>query len=346
MLHPVGRSGRSVFNDFRYDVVFIFGTFALALTLGALASISASMLMAVVFLDVWLFANPHIIATYTRIGSNKADVKKHWFLIFILPALVLVAVAVIAVAYEVAGLFTFYLFAQTYHVSRQSFGIARAYKRLAPQPFLQDRLSQGLIYLFPLWGLLNWCAQDSAVFLGYPISLPVVSPVLVNTIGGIAVVAAVWWVLRQYRKAPSDGSSQRHDWFLVSHVCIFAVAYLWVNDLTLGWLMVNIWHNFQYLLFVWSRNRKQEALSPDHVNSVAPSAFMPTRLVLPWKSASKYAAFCLLAGAAFYEVLDVFGRQLLWLGLPTVLILHFTINFHHYLVDGVIWKRRHRSSED
>ena len=34
------------------------------------------------------------------------------------------------------------------------------------------------------------------------------------------------------------------------------------------------------------------------------------------------------------------GARLLWLGLPTVLIVHFTLNFHHYLVDGVIWKRR------
>jgi hypothetical protein len=49
---------------------------------------------------------------------------------------------------------------------------------------------------------------------------------------------------------------------------------------------------------------------------------------------------CWGIGAAFYQALTLAGEQLLWLGLPTVFILHFMVNFHHYWVDGVIWKRR------
>lgn len=59
-----------------------------------------------------------------------------------------------------------------------------------------------------------------------------------------------------------------------------------------------------------------------------------------WQKAAKYGGLCLAFGAVLYQAAQWAGAQLLWLGLPTVLIAHFTLNFHHYLVDGVIWKRR------
>ena len=57
------------------------------------------------------------------------------------------------------------------------------------------------------------------------------------------------------------------------------------------------------------------------------------------RNAGKYFAICLMLGVVFYQMLTIAGEQLIWLGLPAVFILHFTINFHHYLVDGVIWKK-------
>ena len=317
-----------------FDRLFIFGTLAIALTLGALASMSPAALLAVVLVDIWLFANPHVVATFTRIGAQKADVKNHWFLIFLLPAIVLVGLTAAALAYEVAGLFTFYLFAQTYHVVRQSFGIARHYKGMESGVFRPDRLSEAVIYIFPLWGLLNWCAQAPETFLGYPIHLPMVAPLVVNAVGLIAITLGAWWVIRQCRDATHGRMNLLHDWFVASHLCVFVVAYLWVADITLGWLMVNIWHNVQYLFFVWQKNAKRDAAlqptSPPEASS----------FVFPWRHAANYLALCVLAGAALYGLIDSAGQQFLWLGLPTVLIAHFTLNFHHYLVDGVIWKRR------
>ena len=37
----------------------------------------------------------------------------------------------------------------------------------------------------------------------------------------------------------------------------FGVAYIWTRDITFGWLMINIWHNFQYILFVWMFNNRR-----------------------------------------------------------------------------------------
>ena len=325
-----GTRGPFLFGP-RFDRLFVFGPLGLALGLVALASLSPGFFLAVVLVDIWLFASPHVIATYTRIGQDNAHIRKHWFLIFLLPPIVLVLVTVVALAYELGGLFTLYFIAQAYHVTRQSFGISRAYRHADPRAAGSDRLSEGLIYLLPVWGLLHRCVMAPDIFYGYPIHLPKVSPVFADAVGVLAVMAFAWWVYRQVRLALVGQLNAGHSLFVVSHLLVTAIAYLWVTDITLGWLTVNIWHNLQYLLFVWMQNVRRDAQTgPQGIQG----------LKSPIKNAGKYLAVCLILGIAMYEALNVAGQQLIWLGLPTVLILHFTVNFHHYLVDGVIWKRR------
>lgn len=310
-----------------FDALFVFGTLALALSFGAVASFSTAALVAVVWVDVWLFANPHVVATFTRIGAHASDVRRHWLLIFVVPVVVLTGVLVTALAGEVAGLFTLYFIAQTWHVTRQSYGIARTYRRTDPVGFQPDRLAEALVYLFPAWGLLARCAQAPEAFLGYPIHLPAVPPFVPDALGLLAIVCGAWWLLRQARAALAGQSCWRHDGFVASHVCVSLAAYLWIDDITVGWVVVNVWHNLQYLLFVWVQNVRRDERSQAGLSELG-------------RRAARYAGLCLLLGAMLYLVLDWAGTQLLWLGLPTVLIAHFTLNFHHYLVDGVIWKRR------
>lgn len=318
-----------------FDAWFIAGTLVLALGLGAVAALSPAMLWSVVWLDIWLFANPHLVATYTRIGAGVDQVRRHWFLVLCLPVLVLAGLTALALAYEVAGLFTLYFVAQSYHVARQSFGITRAYRRAGAAPFKTDRLAEALIYLFPAWGLLTRCVQGSAAFLGYPIQLPTVPAPVADAVGLAAIACGVVWLFRQARAARQGERDWRHDGFVASHVCVSLAAYRWIDDITLGWLVLNIWHNVQYLLFVWVQNLRREVL---------PTGGVPAQATL-CQSAARYGGLCLLVGAALYHVADWLGAQWLWLGLPTVLLAHFTLNFHHYLVDGVIWKRRRSLSD-
>ena len=327
MMKPSGvDAGVHYFHSASFDTVFIATVFVIALLMGAIASISPAALLAVLSVNIWCIANPHVVATYTRMNIDNNAFQKHWFLIFIVPFIVLVALTITTLAYEISGLFTLYLFAQTYHVTRQSYGIARTYRRVAQCPLGRDVLAELLIYVFPLWGLLHWCSQGATSFLYYPVSLPVVSPLLVNAVGGVALSLSAYWVMRQCRLAAIDDSNKSHDWFVASHIGIFTVAYLLVDDITLGWLIVNIWHNIQYLLFVWWKNSKSVG-------------FQFGNYELSVKRGLQYLALCAVVGALLYALFDWIGQQFLWLGLPTVLIIHFTMNFHHYWVDAVIWKR-------
>jgi hypothetical protein len=318
-----------------FDGLFIAGTLALALGMTAMASISPAMLLAIVLVDTWLFANPHVMATLTRIGASMADIRRHRFLIFGLPVIVLGGVVATFLAFEVAGLFTLYFCAQSYHVARQSFGIARAYRRSGRHPFRQDRLAEAVIYLVAAWGLLARCAQAPETFLGYPIQLPAVPAQAANAMGVAAIACSACWLWRQTRLALTGNIDWRHDGFVASHAFTCFVAYIWITDITLGWLLINLWHNLQYLLFVWVQNiRRERQTQADKASETG-----------LWKNAARYGGVCLALGSMLYLAIDWAGTQLLWLGLPTVLIAHFTLGFHHYLVDGVIWKRRAASAE-
>lgn len=335
---PSGASGvgqRGLLADHRaFDREFILGVLVVALAMGALASLSAAMLIAVVWVDTWLLANPHLVATYTRIVKGKGAVWRHRFLIFALPLCVLLGVTVTALAYDIAGLFTLYFVAQTYHVARQSFGIARAYRRVGGGPAPPDRLTQALIYLVPGWGLLARCAQAPNAFLGYPIQWPAIPAVWADAVGVAALLCGLAWLWRFSRHWLAGQADVCHDGFVASHVVVAWVAYVAVTDITLGWLVLNSWHNLQYLLFVWAQNVRRD--QPGARGAVRQSGADALRTHL-----ARYAALCLLTGAAVFLVADWLGAQALWLGLPTVLMAHFTLNFHHYLVDAVIWRRRH-----
>jgi hypothetical protein len=114
---------------------------------------------------------------------------------------------------------------------------------------------------------------------------------------------------------------------------VFAVGYLVVADISFGWLAINVWHNAQYILLVWmyNNNRFKDGVNPSHwfLSTIS----QPGRAVL-------YFVVCLGISTVIYMslqgVFKLFGLSVLAL----TLIVYQTINFHHYIVDGIIWKVR------
>lgn len=310
---------------------------------------SKSMFMAVLFIDIWLFANPHVIATFSRIALDRVHAIRHWFLLYFLPILVLIGVTIAALAYGNEGLFTLYFIAQTFHVTRQSFGISRAYLKSVQDKKTQDPLSEALIYLIPIFGLAHRCSQQPAEFLGYTITLPSLPAFSVELIGLLSIVIFLSWTARLIASAKNSPNSKIQEQFVASHVLISFVAFFLCNDITEGWLIFNIWHNIQYLLFVWAQNvrhfHKKELKSKKDPNNFTEYLSPLNRFeIFLFNSTQKRKiivnyTFFLIIGALLYQTLTYLGEQLIWLGLPTILILHFTFNYHHYLVDGIIWKR-------
>jgi hypothetical protein len=316
-----------------FDAGFIGGVFGLALALGALAGASPAAFGAVLFVDFWLLAHPHVGSMYTRLCFDQKSAREHWFLLVGLPPIVIAATVALGWAGGAVALNSAYFYWQSWHYTRQSYGIARAYQRSrgAP-PGGRDWATDLVIFAFPAWGVLHRAHQHPDGFYGMPLYCPPVPSAVALAAGAFAVGALGVWAWRELRRLRADaGASPAHALFVLSHVAITVVSYVLVGEITRGWLYVNLWHNAQYLLFVWAFNAKRFGRGLD------PERRLLSRLSQP-SSWPAYAGLCLGLSTLFYLGLGASTRPLATEALPLVLALHLSVNFHHYLVDAVIWR--------
>lgn len=322
----------------RYDLALIVGVFALALALGGLGTLGPTVFAWVLLFDVWLLAYPHAASTYTRIAFDRASVRRHWFLLFVLPPTIFAATAGAVTLGGVVALNTIYFTWQTWHYTRQSYGIARAYHRSSGAPAPRDLASDVVVFAFPLWGLLHRVHQRPAEFFGMPLWTPEVPQAAVVAAGALALAGLAAWTWQQLR-ALAGGRSRSPGLalFVLTHVLITLVSYVAVADITTGWLFINIWHNAQYLLFVWAMNARR------FHRGVDPARPFVSRLCQP-EQVPRYALVCLGLSTAFFGALELATDRITWQLLPFALICYQTFNFHHYTVDAVIWRSRHAAS--
>lgn len=328
------RSGQGTLRSAPFDLALVAGVFALALALGAIALSSPTLFIVVVYADVWLLAYPHIASMYTRVAFDRESARAHRFLLFGLPPIVLVATAGVTWVGGVVALNTTYFYWQSWHYTRQSYGIARAYQRTTGTPAMQrDLVSDCVVYAFPLWGLLHRANQRPPEFFGAPVWSPPVPHALVVAASVLALGSFAVWTWQRVR--PDARVSQRprtgHTLFVLSHVMMTVVSYVAVRDITRGWLFINIWHNAQYLLFVWAFNARR------FEGGIEPARRFLSR-ISQRRNAGLYALAVLGISTAFYFVLGQVTARSSWTLLPLVLVTHQTVNFHHYIVDALIWR--------
>ena len=106
-----------------------------------------------------------------------------------------------------------------------------------------------------------------------------------------------------------------------------------IDDITFGWLVINIWHNAQYILFVWLFNTRRFKNGVDPEARFLSYISQPQRLWL-------YLLVCVaITGVVYWAVLGTLNAWF-FAGLSGTIVLYQIVNFHHYIVDAVIWKSR------
>ena len=153
---------------------------------------------------------------------------------------------------------TIYFYWQWWHYTRQSRGISRAFRRADPQATCEDGwLDQAIFYSMPVCGILLRSSEDHSHFIGMELwTLPVTGAVATGAGYAASFLVAVC-AARRLLAAFRGRLAAAHTLFVSTHFAIFGVAYAWTPDITLGWLMINIWHNFQYILQVWMFNNRR-----------------------------------------------------------------------------------------
>jgi hypothetical protein len=307
----------------------------LAIASGVTAVVKPALFPAILAVDFWALGYHHVISTFTRLTFDKGSFLEHRFLVTWLP-LILLAAAVFAVMWVGSWvLATTYLYWQWFHYTRQSYGIERVYRAKAGGDVPgNDRLTRWVLYLVPLWGILQRSWEAPEKFLMMPVKTLPVPRWLLMGVAAAAVASTLIWlgqvavgVARERRVGP-------HTWYLISHLAVFVVGYLLIANINYGWLVLNVWHNAQYILFVWAYNnsRFRDGVEERH------------RFLSTLSQARNWPFYFLtLLGISTVWYLGL-GQVLRMLQsqstLPLFLVAYMTINFHHYLVDGVIWKVR------
>jgi hypothetical protein len=318
----------------RFDLALVGGALLLALLAGVVVVRWPQLLALVLLADLWLLSYHHVIATFTRLAFDGTSFREHRFLVLGVPVLV---VAATVTAVKLVGLWvvpTVYFYWQWWHYARQSYGISRIYQLRSGRP-QKDRLGNAMLFLVALVGVLHRSAQGWPRFLGAEVRLFPVPPLVVGAAGVAAAVAVVLWLGREVRRARAGQPGGLPALYLGSHVVLFGVAYLGINQIDVGWLVINVWHNAQYLLLVWmyNSNRFRGGVSPAH-------------RLLSWISQAHrwpvYVAVCLLVTTALYGGLAAATAALASSSLPALVIAYQVINFHHYIADAVIWKVRRK----
>jgi hypothetical protein len=320
-----------------FDGALIFGVATLALASGAIAVARPDLFLVLLILDLWFLGYHHVVSTFTRLAFDSESFRQHRFLVIWLPLMVLAGATALV---RVAGgwiLSTTYLYWQWFHYTRQSYGIERAYRRKSGDLAVgSERLTRWTLYLVPLWGILYRSYQAPETFLGLDVRLMPVSKGIVLASGIVAAGALAWWLLALGGHLLRGGRMQGASLYLLSHAFVFTVGYVVIQDMDHGWLVLNVWHNAQYILFVWmfNQNRFRQGVDPEHrfLSELSQRSNWPY-----------YFLTCLLISTLVYFGLE---RSLTALmphsTLPLFVVVYQAINFHHYIVDGTIWKTRRR----
>ncbi len=317
-----------------FDIMLVVGTAAVALAGGITAWIVPAMFLPILIADFWILGYHHVVSTYTRLAFDRASRREHFFLVYVLPLLVLAAVLLMIVTLGMWSVPTLYLYWQWFHYTRQSYGIAQIYRRKAGVLGDEPRwLQQATIYALPLWGILHRSAAGPERFLGLEIAALPVPVWLADGVGIAALALTGAWIASRIRDFWNGRLALLHTVYLASHFVIFFAGYVAIPSMESGWLVINIWHNAQYVLFVWLYNRNRFRKGMDPAARVLSWTLQPGR-------AWAYFGMCLAISTTLYVTANQIVGTFAAIALPLMLIIFQTINFHHYIVDALIWKVR------
>jgi hypothetical protein len=163
-----------------------------------------------------------------------------------------------------------------------------------------------------------------------------VIPVPETAVAAASVVAIgllAYWVLRRLQAWRQGRLAALHTIYMLSHFAVFAVAYLLIEDITYGWLVINIWHNAQYVLFVWLFNTRR------FKGGIDPDARFLSYISQPGRFWLYMTVCVFITGVIYWAVLGTLDA-LLFAGVSATVVLYQIVNFHHYIVDSKIWKVR------
>ena len=290
------------------------------------------------FLHLGVIVNyPHYAATY-ELAVRERTKRPRGFRWLVATSPLMLAVAVAAVRWPallVMPLFRVYLTWSAFHYAAQHFGIASMYSAKGGRPLLprEKRPLQASFVGVAIYMMIALNMIDGHTLAGAMPGYQVMEAVLPRAIYPLAVVvlaaSVATFVLGNGRLLARTGRGFDRSvwllaltncaWFVVPNIWLPGAKQPWLGELFALWvpLAVPFFHCAQYLGVAADRARSEEPLRP-----------------VLWMSSLVVLGLLLFEATVWGlpRVTSIAASQ-------AVLIVTSLVNIHHFVLDGVIWKR-------
>jgi hypothetical protein len=297
----------------RDDLLWFHGSVVAGVALGAAFALGVPALPLLLAWGVF-FDGTHVWGTYARSYLAPADERRalpghaSWALLLVGPAAALAGRAPFS---------AFLLFAYAwayYHLVRQHWGFVALYRRRAGET--APSLDQALLWIGCLYPFVRFGLSDAYTVSGLPLLFPDAwRPVLGALVDGAALVA-IGFVGAAWARDPRPTRLGPKHLYLAIVIAFHLAVFALLRDLLAIMATLTIFHDLQYHRIVW-RYERAHGRTP---------------------SLGRYLAAGLVLGVAWYLPRVVGVAVTVGLARDLLIGLGWGVAFHHYLVDGRIWK--------
>ena len=242
-------------------------------------------------INIWLFSLPHTFSTFTR--ADRRSIKNVTLTIGMV-AVFMIAIVTISNVSGIVFLYSMYFYWQQFHYGKQNLGLSRWRTNEA-----QIYLDKGFYLSIVTLSLIGLLGNGPQAFFGYVLYFPIT--VTISKLSIFSLMLGLTGIYIFFRP--------KQVVYALEHTFIFSLAYLYCEHFALGWLLLNVFHNLQYLKFMKSYEAKLSFL-------LAPVILTSILFILQ------------------FQVI----KGLIIFSLPIGLSLMMALNFTHYTLDGLIWK--------
>ena len=313
----------------RFDYRYIVGITLIAVTVGTLAQSIPGALQVLFIADVTFLGWHHVVTSFTRLAHHPSA-RERSLMLYVLPPLVIgsVALGIGVLGTSIIGAIYFYW--QTFHYARQVWGVDRIYARKAGQ-LAPDRLSEVLIYAIAAAAMAHRSLVGVVNFGGQEIHFLPVPRWLAYGLDAFAILVAIGWALRAIRNPEVARVRPIRATFIATYALVFGLGYGLIGDFLTGWVLVNVWHNLQYVMLVRILNEDRFS-GPRKDTPGFVARFSQPSMWLP------YFAVMTVFGVLLTMALESLSLLSLASIIPLTFAASMSLNFHHYIVDGIIWR--------
>jgi hypothetical protein len=323
-------------------VLFRMGLFGVLLFLPAYLLLAKGVIdyKSLLLFESMFFATPHLMSTYLKAFTDKAELQRHKFACLALPFIMLLFIAAFIKMFGMQLLWSLgsvYFYWQWWHHARQSFGLGRIFQREDLQNLhlteQTSNKSSALINDCALWAvaILGICLKSNQAgdyYEGVPIR---VIHLPLEVIGMVAFCCIACLFVFATKQIELYQAHQKLETRFIVHLTIQSfvfVVFFGLLPTDIGIIAASFWHCTQYITFVKAHQKGKVEHSLIQLD-VWKNIFSKQNI---------FVYFAVLFCLSLLLPLSRYGLTKLQMN-TLAFAFGMTLTFHHYILDAIFWTK-------